>query len=245
MTTFGTLARLPADVRAAGVAMLVVDEAHYVKNPAAARSQAVARAARDAQRVLFLTGTPMENRVEEFRNLVGYLRPEVAGGGRRRRAGRRRRVPPRGRAGVPAAQPGGRADRAAGEDRGGGLGAARRPRTSRRTRPRSAREISWRCGRRPTMLVRARPSSSGCARSCEEAAEDGLKVVVFSYFLDVLETVGEGARADGGRDGQRSRAAGRPPAARRRVHAALRTRRAARSRSRRAGWGSTCRRRRS
>ena len=31
-----------------------------------------------AQRALFLTGTPMENRVEEFRNLVGYLRPEVA-----------------------------------------------------------------------------------------------------------------------------------------------------------------------
>ena len=30
------------------------------------------------QRVLFLTGTPMENRVEEFRTLVGHLRPDVA-----------------------------------------------------------------------------------------------------------------------------------------------------------------------
>lgn len=32
----------------------------------------------EAQRTLFLTGTPMENRVEEFRNLVGYLQPAVA-----------------------------------------------------------------------------------------------------------------------------------------------------------------------
>jgi Helicase conserved C-terminal domain len=30
------------------------------------------------RRVLFLTGTPMENRVEEFRALVGHLRPEIA-----------------------------------------------------------------------------------------------------------------------------------------------------------------------
>ena len=28
--------------------------------------------------MLFLTGTPMENKVQEFRALVGHLRPEVA-----------------------------------------------------------------------------------------------------------------------------------------------------------------------
>lgn len=78
VTTFTTLARLPAAVRSAEVAMLVVDEAHYVKNPDAARSRAVAAAAESAQRALFLTGTPMENRVEEFRNLVAYLQPSVA-----------------------------------------------------------------------------------------------------------------------------------------------------------------------
>ena len=32
-----------------------------------------------SDRVLFLSGTPMENKVDEFRNLVGYLQPEVAG----------------------------------------------------------------------------------------------------------------------------------------------------------------------
>jgi superfamily II DNA or RNA helicase len=77
VTTFGTLGRL-ADVKEHDTAMLIVDEAHYVKNPKAERSQSVVDAAAKTQRVLFLTGTPMENRVEEFRNLVGYLQPGIA-----------------------------------------------------------------------------------------------------------------------------------------------------------------------
>lgn len=78
MTTFSTLARLPSEVRTAGVVVLVVDEAHYVKNPDAARSRAVATATGEAQRTLFMAGTPMEDRVEEFRSLVRYLRPGIA-----------------------------------------------------------------------------------------------------------------------------------------------------------------------
>ncbi|MFI6491882.1 SNF2-related protein [Streptomyces sp. NPDC050564] len=62
---------------AATPGMLVVDEAHYVKNPDARRSKAVAAWTDRCDRVLFLTGTPMENRVEEFRSLVRYLRPEL------------------------------------------------------------------------------------------------------------------------------------------------------------------------
>jgi superfamily II DNA or RNA helicase len=65
---------VPAGVR---VGMFIVDEAHYAKNPDARRSRAVARWADSTERVLFLTGTPMENRVEEFRNLVHYLRPAL------------------------------------------------------------------------------------------------------------------------------------------------------------------------
>jgi SNF2 family DNA or RNA helicase len=61
------------------LAMLVVDEAHYTKNPSALRTQAVSEWAARSRRVLFLTGTPMENKVAEFRVLVGHLRPEVAG----------------------------------------------------------------------------------------------------------------------------------------------------------------------
>ncbi|MBO2446228.1 DEAD/DEAH box helicase [Actinomadura barringtoniae] len=59
------------------VAMLVVDEAHYVKNHETRRARAVAAWCARTQRVLFLTGTPMENRVDEFRNLVAHLRPEL------------------------------------------------------------------------------------------------------------------------------------------------------------------------
>lgn len=55
--------------------MLVVDEAHYVKNPDTRRSRTVAAWAETCDRVLFLTGTPMENRVEEFRSLVRHLQP--------------------------------------------------------------------------------------------------------------------------------------------------------------------------
>jgi SNF2 family DNA or RNA helicase len=58
--------------------MLVVDEAHYVKNHATRRSRAVSGWTQRTERVLFLTGTPMENRVEEFRSLVRHLQPELA-----------------------------------------------------------------------------------------------------------------------------------------------------------------------
>ncbi|MCP2358937.1 superfamily II DNA or RNA helicase [Nonomuraea thailandensis] len=64
----------------APLGMLVVDEAHYVKNPETKRSRAVAAWCGRARRVLFLTGTPMENRVEEFRTLISYLRPDLAAG---------------------------------------------------------------------------------------------------------------------------------------------------------------------
>jgi SNF2 family DNA or RNA helicase len=77
VTTFHTLPSVPLldDV---DLAMLIVDEAHFVKNPSAQRSRAVAAWITRTDRVLFLTGTPMENRVEEFRSLVGKLQPTVA-----------------------------------------------------------------------------------------------------------------------------------------------------------------------
>jgi superfamily II DNA or RNA helicase len=76
VTTYDTLKTLvmPAGTR---VSMLVADEAHYVKNPAAQRSRTLRELTDRAERVLFLTGTPMENRVEEFQHLVGYLQPAL------------------------------------------------------------------------------------------------------------------------------------------------------------------------
>lgn len=74
VTTYETLPRLdlPDAVRPA---LLVVDEAHYVKNPASRRARLVHRLGLRCERVLYLTGTPMENEVGEFRDLIGVLSP--------------------------------------------------------------------------------------------------------------------------------------------------------------------------
>jgi superfamily II DNA or RNA helicase len=82
LTTFDVLHTLPAPdgTRHALVttpALLVVDEAHYVKNRDTRRARSVALWTERCDRVLFLTGTPMENRVEEFRTLVRYLQPDL------------------------------------------------------------------------------------------------------------------------------------------------------------------------
>ncbi|MEB8341335.1 DEAD/DEAH box helicase, partial [Streptomyces endophyticus] len=77
VTTYDALRTLPAP-GGGEVGMLVVDEAHAVKNPETLRSQAVAEWAEHCERVLFMTGTPMENRVAEFRNLVRVLDPALA-----------------------------------------------------------------------------------------------------------------------------------------------------------------------
>ena len=61
-----------------GLGLLVVDEAHYVKNPRARRTRLVAAWAERTWRVLLMTGTPMHNRLEEFLELVGMLQPAVA-----------------------------------------------------------------------------------------------------------------------------------------------------------------------
>ncbi|MDH6607575.1 superfamily II DNA or RNA helicase [Streptomyces sp. SAI-208] len=74
VTTFDALRGFPAPAPGGGeVALLVVDEAHSVKNPKAKRSQAVAGWAERCERTLLMTGTPMENRVSEFHHLVRML----------------------------------------------------------------------------------------------------------------------------------------------------------------------------
>lgn len=78
VTTYESISRfaLPEDFR---FSMLVADEAHYAKNPAAKRTQALLLLRRKAERVLFMTGTPLENRVDEMCFLVSCLRPDIAG----------------------------------------------------------------------------------------------------------------------------------------------------------------------
>lgn len=75
ITTFTTVQRISLPVRPG---LFIVDEAHYLKNPAARRSQWIASMFAPHDRVLLLSGTPMENRLDEFRTLVSYVQPDVA-----------------------------------------------------------------------------------------------------------------------------------------------------------------------
>lgn len=77
VTNFESLGKFVLDDNF-GFSMLVVDEAHYVKNPEAQRTKNLLRLRRGAERVLFMTGTPLENNVDEMKFLIGCLNPEVA-----------------------------------------------------------------------------------------------------------------------------------------------------------------------
>ena len=77
VTTFETVTKL-APTEGMLLDLLVVDEAHYVKNPEAERTKGLIRYAAAADRVLFMTGTPLENRVDEMIFLIGMLNTEKA-----------------------------------------------------------------------------------------------------------------------------------------------------------------------
>ncbi|MGC9404727.1 DEAD/DEAH box helicase [Streptomyces sp. DZ1-3] len=170
-------------------AMLVVDEAHSVKNPQALRSQAVDRWAAGCERVLFMTGTPMENRVAEFRNLVRMLDPEVAdrlgdGTGLTGSVAFRRAVAPvylrRNQEDVltelPSLQH---------TDEWEELSAA-----DEDAYREAVREGNFMAMRRAAYARPEKSAKLGRLREIvREAGENGLKVVVFSNFRDVLRVV--------------------------------------------------------
>jgi len=190
VTTFQTLGQVqPPD--SVDLALMVVDEAHYVKNPDAIRTGFVARWAKRTQRVLFLTGTPMENRVEEFRSLVGHLQPAVAASvrGVDGVAGAktfRRAVAPaylrRNQSDVLEELP----DKIEVEEwvelEGDDLAAYRA----------AVRDGIFTAMRRAPFAPATVGGSAKLARLCEivdEAIDNGRKVVVFSFFRDVLAAV--------------------------------------------------------
>ncbi|WP_370614456.1 DEAD/DEAH box helicase [Mumia sp. Pv 4-285] len=78
VTTYDSLGWLEGQVPdKAKPACLILDEAHYIKNPDAQRTRRSLGLIRRSDRAVLLTGTPLENRIEEFRNLIGYLRPDL------------------------------------------------------------------------------------------------------------------------------------------------------------------------
>ncbi len=72
VTTYETISRLTLP-EGFHFDMLVVDEAHYAKNPKARRTKSVSLLCDAAENVLFMTGTPLENNVEEMCALVRLL----------------------------------------------------------------------------------------------------------------------------------------------------------------------------
>jgi superfamily II DNA or RNA helicase len=199
VTTFEALRTMSEDLDVS-VAMMVVDEAHYAKNPNALRTQAVSEWAARSRRAMFLTGTPMENKVQEFRVLVGHLRPEVAENldiaddtldGTRFRE----RVAPvylrRNQEDVLSELPGRLETQEWVALEGAAMRAYRKAVT----------EGNFMAMRRAAFDPGTVKGSLKLRRLVEivsEAEDSGRKVVVFSYFRDVLETV---AAVLAGRDG--------------------------------------------
>jgi len=58
--------------------LLIVDEAHYIKNPEAKRTMSTKELCGHAERLLFMTGTALENKVDEMVSLISILKPELA-----------------------------------------------------------------------------------------------------------------------------------------------------------------------
>lgn len=78
ITSYQTLAKLE-QFGIPVIDLVIVDEAHRVKNPAAQQTQTVSRYLQNAGTRLLLTGTPLENRASEFIILSGMANPSVGG----------------------------------------------------------------------------------------------------------------------------------------------------------------------
>jgi SNF2 family DNA or RNA helicase len=76
LTTFDTLKAFDIEdeeITLLQVDTVVVDEAHYVKNLETGRAKTVVKWLDRSPNALFMTGTPLENRVSEFINLASLL----------------------------------------------------------------------------------------------------------------------------------------------------------------------------
>lgn len=79
VTTYESLSWLEGHLPGVSeISVVVVDEAHYVKNRNSQRSARVSSILRRSDRAILMTGTPLENKVDEFRTLVRYIRPDLA-----------------------------------------------------------------------------------------------------------------------------------------------------------------------
>lgn len=59
--------------------LMVIDEAHYIKNPKALRTKRIRTLQDESRRIVLMTGTPLENHVDEMCELIGFVKPELTG----------------------------------------------------------------------------------------------------------------------------------------------------------------------
>lgn len=185
VTTFDTLRAMGRSISETPLSLVIVDEAQYVKNAGTQRHRNVRAQVERADRAILLSGTPLENRVQDFTTLVSLLDPKALPDGRHRSpAAFRQAVAPvylrrnqedvltelPEQVDVPEVIPFSPADEAAYRD-------ALLERNFMQLR-----RAGFAAGPRSEKLSRLLDIAA-------EAEENGRRVVVFSFFRSVLETI--------------------------------------------------------
>ena len=78
VTNYESMLKLAGRIdRKMQLSLLVIDEAHYIKNPSAKRTRQIRRLEEESERILLMTGTPIENHVSEMCELIDFVRPDM------------------------------------------------------------------------------------------------------------------------------------------------------------------------
>lgn len=167
--------------------LVIVDEAHMIKNPETKRTQALRTIMDAAPYTLLMTGTPIENKVDEFVNLISYLQPDLISQGMAamRADDFRARIAPaylrRNQTDVLDELP----------ERTDTIDWIELTDEDRKSYDEQVLEGSWMGMRRSPMLS---PTPKGPSAKMEriielldESEEHGRKALIFTYFIDVLD----------------------------------------------------------
>jgi hypothetical protein len=76
IVTWGLLSAQQEALQEFGVQCVIADEAHYAKNPTAARTKALVEMAETVPHLLLLSGTPLKNRTMELFSLLHMIDPD-------------------------------------------------------------------------------------------------------------------------------------------------------------------------
>ncbi|HEM4556372.1 TPA: DEAD/DEAH box helicase [Streptococcus suis] len=78
LTNYEQVKTLLTSIRNKNIDFLIIDEAHYIKNPNTMRTKYSMELSKLADYKLFMSGTPLENRFSEMLHLINMLNPALA-----------------------------------------------------------------------------------------------------------------------------------------------------------------------